>query len=52
MENLNYQYVIAGILLVIAVVYVVRSIMKSVKNENCTDCGVPVPPKKKSHMKK
>lgn len=52
MQNLNYQYVIAGILLLIAIVYVVRSIVKSLSNKhNCADCGIPAQ-KKKPEFKK
>mgnify|MGYP001627353826 CR=1 FL=1 len=47
MENLNYQYIIAGILLIIAIVYVIRNIVNSLKSKHdCQDCGIPVQKKK------
>ena len=52
MEKLNYQYVIAGILLLIAIVYVVRNIVRSIQHKgDCADCGIPIQKKPLEHKK-
>lgn len=53
MAQLNYQYVIAGILLLIAIIYVVRNIVRSLQSKHdCPDCGVAEVHKNKLQPKK
>jgi hypothetical protein len=46
--KLNMQWICTGLLLILAVYYVIKTIIKSFKVEHdCPDCGVAVDTKKK-----
>jgi hypothetical protein len=50
--ELNWQYIVAGLLLILAAIYVFRSVKRSVTaKHDCPDCGIPVQKKPKQHLK-
>jgi hypothetical protein len=46
---MNWQWIIAGLLLIVAVVYIFRTVRKSFAGEHdCPDCEVPAAKMKKA----